>query len=341
MNTILLDKLNGISTSRPPIWLMRQAGRVLPEYRKVRASAKDFKSFVKNPDLASEVTVQPVDILGVDAAIVFSDILVIPEAMGLDYEMIEAKGPSFPKVIESIGDIQSLVCERDIIQERLDYVYQAITQSKTKLNDRVPLIGFAGAPWTIMAYMIEGQGSKTFSKAKKWLYEDSKAAHLLLQKITDATIHYLEGQIAAGAQIIQLFDSWAGVLDARMYREFCIPYLEQIEKTLSVPSIIFAKDAWFALEDLATTSFDAVGLDWGISAEYAHSKLGSSKITQGNADPCFLYADEKYIQDRTREMLREFGTNHIANLGHGLYPDTPLDGVKAYIAAVKAYQYEV
>ena len=218
-NNLFLKVANLEKTERTPVWLMRQAGRILPEYRRVRALAKDFKTLVKTPELAAEVTVQPVDILGVDAAIIFSDILVIPEAMGLNYEMEENKGPVFPKRISSVSDLSSLHVAK---AEELQYVLDAIKLTKKELNGRVPLIGFAGAPWTIFSYMIEGGGSKTFSKAKKMLYTQPDFSHKLLGMITQSTINYLKGQIEAGADVVQIFDSWAGILGPDQYREFSL-----------------------------------------------------------------------------------------------------------------------
>src|ERR671913_140065 len=208
-NDLLLNAAFGKHVERTPVWLMRQAGRILPEYRKVREHAKDFKVLVKTPELATEVTIQPVNILGVDAAIIFSDILVIPEAMGCDYLMEENKGPVFPKRIETIADLAAL---HVAATEELDYVYQAIALTRRGLNGRVPLIGFAGAPWTIFSYMTEGKGSKTFSAAKKMLYTQPEFSHQLLEMITQSTINYLRGQVKAGADVIQIFDSWAGIL---------------------------------------------------------------------------------------------------------------------------------
>src|ERR1043165_6019337 len=208
-NNLVLRAAKGEKTERTPVWLMRQAGRILPEYREVRKKAGGFKKMVETPELAAEVTIQPVDILGVDAAIIFSDILVIPEAMGLKYEVIESKGPWFDKTVQTAKDIQQLhIAEAGDLQ----YVLDAIKLTKKELNGRVPLIGFAGAPWTILSYMIEGKGSKTFSKAKKFLYTEPKLAHQLLDKITQSTINYLKGQIEAGADLVQLFDSLGGKL---------------------------------------------------------------------------------------------------------------------------------
>jgi uroporphyrinogen decarboxylase len=244
---LFLCAANGESTERPPVWLMRQAGRILPQYRALRSKFPDFKAFVKTPEAAAEATIQPVDELGVDAAIIFSDILVVPEAMGLDYEMLEAKGPRFPKIIENQNDVAALAAGATAA-ERLEYVYEALRITKRELAGRVPLIGFAGAPWTILAYMTEGGGSKTFSKARRMLYTEPELAHSLLQKITDTTIFYLKKQIAAGADLIQLFDSWAGELPPEHYRAFAVPYLRQIcealpdvPKALGSPSKIWPR----------------------------------------------------------------------------------------------------
>lgn len=337
--SLFLKAANGERTGRPPVWLMRQAGRILPQYRALRSKFPDFKAFVKTPEAAAEATIQPVDELGVDAAIIFSDILVVPEAMGLDYEMIEAKGPRFPKVIENQHDVAALLTGATAA-ERLEYVYEALRITKHALAGRVPLIGFAGAPWTILAYMVEGSGSKTFSKARRMLYAEPLLAHALLQKITDATISYLKNQIAAGADLIQIFDSWAGELPAEHYQTFAVPYLRRICEALpEVPKTIFAKGAWFALEDLAALPCQVIGLDWNISAKFGKKATQGAKVLQGNLDPCALYADPKTIEKETVAMIRSFGGRHIANLGHGVYPDTPLDGVRAFVEAVKGFEY--
>jgi uroporphyrinogen decarboxylase len=264
-NDLLLKAARGIQKERTPVWLMRQAGRVLPQYRKTRAIAKDFKTLVTTPELATEVTIQPVDILGVDAAIIFSDILVIPEAMGLTFEMEENKGPSFPKTVSTLKDLAQLHVAQ---AGELQYVLDAISLTKRELNGRVPLIGFAGAPWTIFSYMVEGKGSKTFSRAKKMLYTDSQLSHQLLQMITDSTINYLKGQITAGADIIQIFDSWAGILSPDQYDEFSLKYISQICDAINeVPKIVFAKGAFFARADMAHIKCDVVGLDWNMGIE--------------------------------------------------------------------------
>lgn len=337
-NDLLLRAAKGLAVERAPVWLMRQAGRILPEYRATRAKAKNFIEFVKNPELACEVTIQPVDILGVDAAIIFSDILVIPEAMGLPYQMIEAKGPWFEHTVKNKTDIDNLkIAEAG----DLDYVMQALRLTKKELNDRVPLIGFAGAPWTLFAYMIEGSGSKTFSKAKQFLYTQPELAHQLLEKITQSTINYLKGQVAAGVDIVQLFDSWAGVLSEKMYYEFSLKYISKICDALSplVPVTVFAKDAHYAVQKISETSCNSIGLDWTIDPLTAR-KFSGNKTLQGNTDPCLLYASDKKIIEETQLMLKTFGKErYICNLGHGLYPDIDKEKAKLFVNVVKDYKW--
>jgi uroporphyrinogen decarboxylase len=336
-NPLLLQAALNQPTSRTPVWLMRQAGRVLPEYRKVREMARDFKTLVKTPELAAAVTIQPVDVLGVDAAIIFSDILVIPEAMGLNYEMEENKGPVFPKRITAASDLKNLhIAEA----EELGYVLQAIRLVKKELNGSVPLIGFAGAPWTIFSYMIEGTGSKTFSEAKKLLYTQPAFAHRLLEMITQSTIRYLKGQVEAGADIVQIFDSWAGILSPAQYGEFALPYISKICDAISVvPKIVFAKGAFFARENMNSLSCEVIGLDWNMDIAESR-KLLPDKVLQGNLDPCALYGSFADIKKETKKMLSAFGSSgHIANLGHGLYPDTEVDKVRCFIDTIKEYSH--
>jgi uroporphyrinogen decarboxylase len=334
-NDLLLRAARGEEVERIPVWMMRQAGRILPEYRAVRSSVNGFKELVKNPELICEVTLQPVDILGVDAAIIFSDILVIPEAMGLNYEMIESKGPFFPKTIENANDIASLTT--DVIPQ-LQYVFDSIKLTKQALNNRVPLIGFAGAPWTIFSYMIEGKGSKTFSQAKKMLYTHPELSHQLLDKITVSTISYLKEQIRCGADIVQVFDSWAGVLSKAQYLEFALPYMQRIASSISeVPVILFAKDAHYIIEAFGQTDCSVIGLDWTIEPEHAR-RQAPNKTLQGNLDPCVLYADKAVIKAETHKMLKSFGTQrYICNLGHGVYPDVDFEKAKYFIEVVQEY----
>ncbi len=338
-NDLILRAAKGEETERVPVWLMRQAGRILPEYRAVRAQLSGFKELVETPELACEVTLQPVDLLGVDAAIIFSDILVIPEAMGLTYQMIKGKGPYFENRIRSRADL-SQIHKADVGAD-LKYVTDAISLTKKELNGRVPLLGFAGAPWTILAYMVEGSGSKTFSEARKMLYQQPDLAHELLQMITDSTIEYLKAQVEAGADMIQLFDSWAGILSPALYKDFSFPYLQQICDAISeVPKTVFAKGAWFALEDFGQLNCNTIGLDWNTHPEMARALYQNTKTLQGNLDPTLLYASEDKIVEETKNMLNRFGRQrYIANLGHGVYPDTDPEKVKVFIEAVKTHQF--
>ncbi len=339
-NDLLLRAARGETTERPPVWLMRQAGRILPQYRALRGRLSGFKELVSTPELAAEVTIQPVDELAVDAAIIFSDILVIPEAMGLDYEMVEKRGPLFPKTIQNIQDIEALVAG-EAAAANLIYVYEAIHHTKKGLVGRVPLIGFSGAPWTLFAYMLEGQGSKTFSKAKKFLYTEPALAHQLLAKITDTIIAYLEQKIKHGVDLVQIFDSWAGILSPDQYRQFALPYLQKICDAISaVPTTVFAKGAWFVLEEIGKLDCQVVGLDWNSSPEWVRNVLGRERVLQGNLDPCYLYADGATLKKAVQDMLNAFGSRHIANLGHGVYPDTPLDNVRRFVDTVKEFRYK-
>ena len=316
---------------------MRQAGRILPEYRRLRASLSGFKELVETPALAAEATLQPIDHLGVDAAIVFSDILTVPEALGLPYEMIPGKGPFFPKTISAVEDIAGLRTPEQAAGD-LGYVYDAVAESRRRLAGRVPLIGFAGAPWTIFCYMIEGQGSKTFSKARKWLRQHPAASERLLSLIAETTALYLARQTEAGAQAVQLFDSWAGVLSEAQYRRFARPAAEAALAPLAatgVPRISFAKGT--GGHTLEPFGVEAYGVDWTTSALRARAAYGPQTVLQGNLDPATLYASPDEIQAETTRMLAAFGPRHIANLGHGVYPDTPLEGVKAFIETVRAH----
>jgi uroporphyrinogen decarboxylase len=338
-NDLLIRAAKGESIERYPVWIMRQAGRILPEYRAVRSSVKGFKELVKNPELCCEVTIQPVDILDVDAAIIFSDILVVPEAMGLDYEMIEQKGPWFEKTIRNEQDFSQLESNIDV-EDRLNYVLEAISITKNALNERVPLIGFAGAPWTIFCYMVEGKGSKTFSESRKILYANPNLAQKLLNRITDVTIAYLQAQISAGADLVQVFDSWAGILSREQYSEFCIPYLQRIcDSIQNVPVTIFSKGAISSLPDLAKLNCNTLGLDWNMEVNLVRNLVGETKTIQGNMDPCVLYAEHSRIELETKKMLKSFKSKrHIVNLGHGIYPDTDFEKVKTFINTVKNYE---
>jgi len=336
-NDLLLRALRGEELKRPPVWMMRQAGRYLPEYMALKAKY-DFFTRVQTPELAAEITMQPIDIVGTDAAIIFSDILVIPQAMGVEVLMEEGKGPSLPDTIKTQADIDRLITEG--VEESLGYVMQALQLTKQQLNGRVPLIGFAGAPFTILCYMVEGKGSKTWEKAKKFCFTQPELAHALLQKITNITIAYLKAQVKAGADVVQVFDSWSGSLSKRDFEAFAQPYLVQIAQALQAdaPVILFPKGSWYALPALAQSGASGIGIDWCIEPAMARSLTNSSITLQGNFDPAYLLAPIPQIKQRVKEMIDAFGTQrYIANLGHGITPDVPVDHARAFVDAVKEY----
>lgn len=342
MNTqqehLLLRALKGETVERPPVWMMRQAGRYLADYIRLR-DRYDFFTRVQTPELACEITLQPVDQVGVDAAILFSDILVIPQAMGLEVLMEEGKGPMLPKTISTAADIAAL--HTADIEQHLDYVLKALTLTKKELNGRVPLIGFAGAPWTILCYMVEGKGSKAFDKARQFCFTQPQLATQLLQKITDVTITYLKAQVQAGADLVQVFDSWSGMLSPADFKVLAQPYLEQIATALRplAPVILFPKGSWYALTDLAGSGASALGIDWGITPQMARSLSGDEITLQGNFDPCKLLLPPEEIRKEVHTMIDAFGAQrYIANLGHGILPNVPPDHAKAFVAAVKEYK---
>ena len=334
---MLLRVLRGEKTERVPVWMMRQAGRYLPDYMKLRAKY-DFFTRVQTPELATEITLQPIDQIGVDAAIIFSDILVIPQAMGKEVLMEEGRGPSLPSTIKTMKDVDELITTN--VAEELKYVMDALTMTKKALNGRVPLIGFAGAPWTILCYMVEGKGSKTWDKAKQFLYTQPLVAHALLQKITDVTITYLKAQVAAGADTVQVFDSWSGALSPADFDNFALPYLLQIADALKddAPVILFPKGSWYALKAIGGSSAAGVGIDWCITPQLAREFAGDNITLQGNFDPSKLLAPIPEIRKAVKEMLDGFGnTRYVANLGHGIMPHIPVDHAKAFVDAVKEF----
>ncbi len=336
-NDLLLKALRKEKVERPPVWMMRQAGRYLPDYMKLKAKY-DFFTRVQTPELACEITLQPVNQIGVDAAIIFSDILVIPQAMGLEVLMEEGKGPSLPRIIQNKKDIDAL--NTDNVEEHLSYVMNALTLIKHELNGRVPLFGFAGAPFTILCYMVEGKGSKTWEKAKQFCFTQPLLAHLLLQKITDVTITYLKAQTKAGADVVQVFDSWSGALSPADFKVFSQPYLVQIADALKddAPVILFPKGSWYALEDLSKSNASALGIDWCITPQHARELTGNNITLQGNFDPAKLLLPPAEIKKEVHEMIDAFGVqNFIANLGHGITPNIPVDHAKAFVDAVKEY----
>ncbi|HET8573897.1 MAG TPA: uroporphyrinogen decarboxylase [Edaphocola sp.] len=337
-NDLILKALRGEQTEHTPVWMMRQAGRYLPEYRQLREKYSFFER-VQTPELACAITLQPVDIIGVDAAILFSDILVVPQAMGLEVQLIEHQGPLLPNPVHTEKDLQRI----DIpdVQDTLHYVFDAIRLIKQELNGRVPLVGFAGAPWTLLCYMVQGKGSKTFDEAKAFCYTQPELAHRLLQMITDTTIAYLKAQIAAGADMVQIFDSWAGLLGKHDFEAIALPYTRQIVAAVSTdaPVIIFAKGAWYSLKEMAATGAQGLGIDWCIEPQTARSLAGEKVTLQGNFDPAKLLLPIPELKKEVQKMLSAFGRKgHIANLGHGILPHIPVDNAKAFVDTVKEWR---
>jgi uroporphyrinogen decarboxylase len=328
-NDLFLRALKGETVERPPVWMMRQAGRYLPEFIALR-DKYDFFTRCQTPELASEITVQPIRRFGMDAAILFSDILVIPQAMNIEVEMKPNFGPYLPNPVRDQKGVDNVVVPD--VHVELDYVMQAI---------KVPLIGFAGSPWTILCYVVQGQGSKTYDKAKEFCFTNPVAAHQLLQKITDTTIAYLKAKVEAGVDAVQIFDSWGGMLSPVDYQEFSWQYINQIIEALKddAPVIAFAKGCWFALSDMAKSNASALGVDWTCSPKNARYLSGGNITLQGNFDPARLLSPPSEIKKMVHQMIKEFGKDkYIVNLGHGILPNVPIENARAFIDAVKAYK---
>jgi uroporphyrinogen decarboxylase len=336
-NDLFLKALKGETVDRPPVWMMRQAGRFLPEFMAIR-DKYDFFTRCRTPELASEITVQPIRRFGMDAAILFSDILVIPQAMNIEVQMKSNFGPYIPNPVRDQIAVDNVVVPD--VDVELDYVMAAIKATKEKLNNEIPLIGFAGSPWTILCYVVQGQGSKTFDKAKEFCFTQPIAAHNLLQKITDTTIAYLKAKVKAGVDAVQIFDSWGGMLSPVDYQEFSWQYINQIIEALKdeAPVIAFGKGCWFALQDMAKSNASALGVDWTITPQNARYLSGGNITLQGNFDPARLLSPPAEIKKMVTKMINDFGKDkYIVNLGHGILPNIPLDNTKAFIDAVKEY----
>ena len=336
-NDLFLRALNGAVVERPPVWMMRQAGRYLPDFMKLKAKY-DFFTRCQTPELATEITIMPIDQIGTDAAILFSDILVVLQAMNIEVEMKVNIGPWIPTPIQSEKALNEVVVPN--AAEALDYVIQAVKMTKDALNDRVPLIGFAGSPWTSLCYAVQGQGSKNFDKAKAFCFSQPELAHRLLQMITDTTIDYLKAKVAAGVDAIQLFDSWGGLLSPSDYQLFSWPYIQQIVDALKadIPVIVFGKGCWFALHEMAQSGASALGVDWTCSARNARYLSGGQITLQGNFDPSRLLSPIPTIKKDVHAMINAFGKDrYIVNLGHGILPNIPVDHAQAFVDAVKEY----
>ena len=337
LNDLFLRACKRQPVERTPIWMMRQAGRYLPQYRAVREKA-DFLTMCKTPELATEVTIQPVDLIGVDAAILFSDILVIPEAMGMHLEMHEGKGPVFPHPVRNQEDAKALKVIDPI--KDLKYVLDAVSLTKKELNNRVPLIGFSGAPWTLLCYMVEGRGSKNFSFVKSLIHNKPKLAHSILDKLADAIAKYLSAKIEAGADAVQIFDTWGGNLSQADFEEFSLRYIEKIISNIkrdAQPVIVFAKGVHYNLDKIADAGADVIGMDWTMDLGKVRNEIGDRVALQGNMDPTVLYGSEEKIRNEVKRILSNYGngTGHIFNLGHGILPDVKPENAKLFIDTVK------
>jgi len=341
-NDRLLRVLRGLPVDKTPIWLMRQAGRYLPEYRAIRREVPDFLTLCKSPDLACEVTMQPLRRFALDAAIIFSDILTIPDAFGLGLEFIEGEGPCFKTPVQSEEAIKALpiLCP----DTSLRYVMDAIRVTKQALHNTIPLIGFAGSPWTIAAYMVEGKASKTFSTFRAMMYRAPELLHSLLSILTKNIIIYLQAQIDAGADSIMLFDTWGGLLGQEQYLKFSLQYMETIVAALkkthpSIPVILFSKNGGLYLENIAASGCAGIGLDWTANIAEAKASIGSRVVLQGNLDPAVLYAHPNVIEQEVKKILQQFGAGggHIFNLGHGIYPDINPEHVHVLIESVNNF----
>ena len=340
-NDRFLKALAGEPVDVTPVWMMRQAGRYLPEYRATRAEAGDFMSVCQNPQLACEVTMQPLRRFELDAAILFSDILTIPDAMGLGLYFEAGEGPRFKKSVRSAAEVKAL--PRLNAETDLAYVMDAVKVIRHELNGDVPLIGFSGSPWTLATYMVEGGASKDFRQVKRMIYEDPETAHLLLDKLADSVICYLNAQIKAGVQAVQIFDTWGGALSTPAYQAFSLQYMQKIVKGLirehegrKVPVILFTKNGGLWLEDIAATGCDALGLDWTVELGDARRRVGDKVALQGNMDPTILYASPLRIREEVERLLASYGhgSGHVFNLGHGITPDVKPENAKAFIDAV-------
>lgn len=324
-----------------PVWMMRQAGRYLPEYKATRAKAGDFMTLCKTPELATEVTIQPLDRFPLDAAILFSDILTIPDAMGLGLYFAEGEGPRFERPLRTKADIDKLFTPS--MDEELGYVMDAVSMIRRELDGRVPLIGFTGSPWTLATYMVEGSSSKEYAKVKGMLYDQPQLMHQLLDKLADTIIEYLNAQIEHGAQAVMIFDTWGGVLTTRDYKEFSLRYMQKIVDGLKrendgrkVPVVMFSKGGCQWLEAQAETGVDALGLDWTLDIGVARERVGDKVALQGNMDPCVLYASPERIKEEVATILESYGkgSGHVFNLGHGIHQFVDPEHAKAFIEAV-------
>lgn len=345
-NDLILRAARGEAVERPPMWIMRQAGRYLPEYHVVKGK-RDFFECCRDAEIAAEITIQPIDHFDglLDAAIIFSDILVIPQALGMEVEMVEGKGPSFPHPLRDVADVPALVSREVDVTKELAWAFKAITTTRHKLQGRVPLLGFCGAPWTLLVYMVEGGGTKMFRYAKEWIYKHPKESHAVLQKLATVAVDFLAHQVVAGAQMVQVFELWAEQLGPEEFAEFLLPYLKQIAAQLpgrlvelgvteKIPVTVFAKGAWYALDALCDAGYNTVGLDWLYPPAQAVEVAKGRVVLQGNLDPGAIYGSRESITRKVEAMIAGFGggkQGYIINFGHGTHPFMDPENVRWFL----------
>jgi uroporphyrinogen decarboxylase len=342
MRKLFLDAFKHEKQAKPPLWIMRQAGRYLPEYMAVRSKFENFMDMCRNADACCEVALHPLQRYDLDTAIVFSDILTIPEAMGMDLKFVKGSGPIFSDPIKTEKDLENLNSAADSVGQ-LEYVYNAVKKTKSAVD--VPLIGFTGSPWTLAAYMIEGQGSKQFNKLRKMMYANPQLMHKLLQRLADITVIYLLEQVKAGADSLMIFDTWGGILPLEQYKEFSLRYMqyiaENVKQKVTVPIVFFTKGGANFFSEYKNLACDGAGVDWNVTIEQARHKIGIGKVLQGNFDPAFLYGSPESIRNTVKKYMdfiqADKLNNYIVNLGHGVYPDIDPDNVKVMVDAVREF----
>jgi uroporphyrinogen decarboxylase len=339
---LFIRALRRQAVERTPVWVMRQAGRYLPEYRQIRAVAKDFLTLCKTPKLATEVTLQPLKRFELDAAIVFSDILTIPDAMDLGLHFIEGEGPVFKHPLTDISLLNKI--DPAVLIQRLDYVMEAIQLVRASLSPQTPLIGFSGSPWTLACYMVEGGSSRSFSKMLRWMYARTSETQMLLSWLAETVVHYLSAQIQAGAQVAMIFDTWGGLLSPMHYQLFSLQYMKKIVTSLQqihpgIPIILFTKGVGLNLLDLAAAGSDAIGVDWTVDLHWARAQVGERVALQGNLDPAVLLTNPQVIETEVKRVLEAYGegSGHVFNLGHGITPDVPPEHLQVMIEAVRRW----
>lgn len=341
-NDLLLRAIRKEKIERPPVWVMRQAGRYMKEYMAVKAKY-DFMTMCRTPELAAQVSKQPIDVIGMDAGIIFSDILVPVEAMGIKVTFEKDHGPKLHNPVRTIQDIENLIVPDP--DEKMPFVAESIKLFRESLDDSIPVLGFSGSPWTLASYMIEGGGSKNYTKIKSMMYNEKKHFFELMEKISETVIKHLYGQIKAGVSVVQVFDTWAGMLSYDDYVEYAFPYqkkvIQEIKKLSDTPVTLYINGCGNIIEKMVETGADIISIDWMLDLAEAKRRVGDKVVLQGNMDPCVLYGSPEYVKAKTIQTIEKFGskTGHIFNLGHGVLPDIPVENVKVMVDTIKSYKY--